>query len=471
MNQENDPKIIGKNLGAKPTGLPLAPDDVPAIGATGFYYVTPTDAWGEAGLSGRRNYFRLIILPIYILKELLKGVILSAAVFSLILMAIFAGQVMRDGIGPYTLARILPNFLPLICPFVLPLAIITGIIICYSRLTSDNEILAAYAGGIHPFWLMSPAFLVSVIAIFITLTLNEVTMLPAIRNIERLVVDDQANILRRMIARPGSFTVQTGSEYIAMSKPDPSQDPTGRAPLDITRFNIARPNHAAANFSWNPRYPFPAKRVVARDHAVHDFSESSGKELTLKMLVTRPIFSDLHPSDINKNFIVDGEFGEERITLGGRPNVTIHANRTAFWPILMLSETRREAQNRISEMEASGKRIEELPAAQRAEMEDILRRLTRLIADRTATINMRLALCFSCLAFAILGIPLGMRTRSTLASAFAAGIITSGVYFLMLKSAEIQSSRGMFPFWFIWIPDALVVLLGLFLWVWNSRRG
>ncbi len=468
MDKKGGLRIVGKNP-AGPQTPQLGPDGEPALGATGFYYVTPADAWDDPSFTGRRRYTRLITLPVYIWRELLKGVLLATAVFSAILMAVFAGQVMRDGIGPYTLMQVLPNFIPLICPFVLPLAIVTGIIICYSRLAKDNEIMAAYAGGVNPFWLMLPALLTSVIAIFITLTLNEVALLPAIRNIEKLVIDDQANILHRMITRPGNITVQAGNEYVAMSKLDPSRDPEDRAALDITRFASATAE-TPENAIWDRRYPFPAKRVVARDHEVQDFSDVGDAEMVLKMLVSKPVFQDLHLTDINRTFIADGESGEERLILGGRPHVTIHANRSSFWPILMLSQTRREAEDRLAEMNQSGNRIEDMPDNQRANVEHMRRRLNSLVMNRTSEINMRLALCFSCLAFAVLGIPLGMRTRGTLVSSFVTGIVVAGVYFLALKSAEAQVAKGLLPYYVIWVPDLVVVLLGVLLWLASSRR-
>lgn len=467
MDNKGGLRIVGKSQGDKP---PI-PEDAQALGATGFYYVTPSDAWDDTTLSGRRVYSRLVTLPAYILRELLKGVILSTAVFSVILMAVFAGQVMRDGIGTYTMALVLPNFIPLICPFVLPLAIITGILICYSRLAKDNEILAAYAGGVNPFWLMLPALLTSVVAIFITLTLNEVALLPAINNIERLVIEDQGNILRRMISRPGNLTIQTGDEWVAMSKLDPARDPTGegRASLDITRFMTAGPEQAGKGFPWDPRYPFPSKRVVARDHRIQDFSSTGGDEMTMKMLVGKPIFQDLHVSDINRTFIADGEAGEERISMGGKPNVTIHSNRSAFWPILMLAETRRTAEERLRELNAIDPA--DLTESQRESTVFMQSRQIHIVRSRTAEINMRLSLCFSCLAFAILGIPLGMRTRGSLVASFVWGIATAGVYFLTLKSAEAQVSRGHMPFWVIWIPDIMVVVIGVILWFFNTRRS
>ena len=465
MENKGGFRIVGKNQ----TSRSPMPDETPALGATGFYYISPTDAWDDTTLSGRRVYSRLVTLPAYILRELLKGVILSTAVFSVILMAVFAGQVLRDGIGPYTLAMVLPNFLPLICPFVLPLAIITGILICYSRLSKDNEILAAYAGGINPFWLMMPALLVSVLAIFITLTLNEVAMHPAILRIERLVIDDQHNILRRMISRPGNITVPTGDEFVTMSKLDPSRSPDGRqASLDITRFAIPGPEAADDKFKWDPAYPYPAKRVVARDHLMQDSTDEAGEEMTLKMLVTKPIFQDLNLYDINRTFIANSESGEERIVLGGRPNVTIHANRSSFWPILMLSNNRRLAEGRLAEI--AGYDMATLPQEQRDTLMAVRRQQERIVQNRTSEINMRLALCFSCLAFAVLGIPLGMRTRGTLIASFAWGIGTAGAFFLALKSAESQASRGLLPFWTIWIPDVLVILIGVALWFVNTRR-
>ncbi len=468
MDNKGGLRIVGKTPEAKTA--PVGPDGEQMLGATGFYYVAPSDAWDDPAFSGRRRFTRLVTLPSYIWRELLKGVLMAAAVFSVILMAVFAGQVMRDGIGPYTLARVLPNFIPLICPFVLPLAIVTGIIICYSRLAKDNEIMAAYAGGVNPFWLMLPAILTSVIAIFVTLAMNETALLPAIRNIERLVIDDQANILHRMITRPGNLSVQTGNEWVAMSKLDPSRDPAGRAALDITRFAIPDRSQAGANFPWDPHYPYPAKRVVARDHEVEDFSDSGSTELVLKMLVSKPVFQDLHLSDINRSFIADGESGEERLIMSGKPNVTIHANRTSFWPPSELAKSRREAEDWLHKHEASADKIAAMPESQRNALESDKARRLSVIRNRTAEINMRLALCFSCLAFAFLGIPLGMRTRGTLVASFATGIVVTGIYFLALKSAETQVSRDLLPYWVIWIPDAVVAVLGIILWLNSSRR-
>lgn len=467
MDSKGGFRIVGKSQGERPSseaqGKSMEQDLMP----TGFHYLTPEP---DDTLSGRRSYSHMVILPMYILRELLKGVILSAAVFSIILIAFFASQVMRDGIGVYTMAKVLPNFLPLICPFVLPLAIITGILICYSRLSKDNEILAAYAGGVAPIWLMLPAIMTSIIAIFITLTLNEVALLPAIRNIERLVTEDQVNILRHMIQRPGNITVQAGEEYLAMSKLDPARDPLGRASLDITRFAVATPEIPKEEGSiWSPFFPHPTKRMVARDHEVQDFSDDDAREMTMKMHVTKPILQDLHISDINRSFIAYGESGEERIVLGGRPDVTIHSNRSSFWPILMLSDTRRDAENKIRELEAIN--MESLPATQREAAARMLIRQREIVTDRTGEINMRLALSFSCLAFAALGIPLGMRTRGSLVNSFVWGIATAGIFFLALKSAEMQVSRGILPYWIIWIPDLLVVVTGIVLWFVNTRRS
>ncbi|MDR1519153.1 MAG: LptF/LptG family permease [Planctomycetota bacterium] len=454
---------------AKTAGIRPAAGRDDDLGATGFYYVAPAGNW-EENLAGKRSYSHLIILPAYIWRELIKGVILSIAVFSLILMAVFAGQVMRDGIGPHTLALILPNFLPLICPFVLPLAIITGIIICYSRLSRDNEILAAYAGGAHPLWVMLPAILTSIIAIFVTLSLNESALMPAIGNIERLVIEDQADILRRMLSRPGNITVQAGGEYLAMSKLPPSAIDGQRAVINITRFVRQPAGEAAADFAWNPAFPYPAKRMVARDHQLQDMRGDAADRLVLKMLVTKPVFQDLHPSKINKTFIADGASGEERIVMGGRPSVTIHSNRSSFWPILKLSSDRREGNNDIKEMEAALERLDGLAAEQRAQMENRLAGLRKRVATRTSEINMRLALCFSCLAFAVIGIPLGLRAKGTLASSFAIGIAVSGLYFLALKTLQHRVGDGLAPYWVIWLPDAVVMLAGIVLWLTDSRR-
>ncbi|MCC8191254.1 MAG: hypothetical protein LIP77_11585, partial [Planctomycetes bacterium] len=74
------------------------------------------------------------------------------------------------------------------------------------------------------------------------------------------------------------------------------------------------------------------------------------------------------------------------------------------------------------------------------------------------------------LASAVLGLPLGRRTRRTMVASCVVGLIPTGVYFLALKSAEAQVSRGLLPFWVIWIPDVVVVVVGVGLWFLGSRR-
>ncbi|MDR0361309.1 MAG: LptF/LptG family permease [Planctomycetota bacterium] len=444
--------------------LSASPPDAPP-GATGFYYIIPGSEWEYSAGATRRSFGMLFLLPSYIMRELIKGVVLATAVFSVILMGVFAGQVLKDGIGAYTMAKVIPNFIPLICPFVLPLGIITGILLCYSRLAKDNEIMAAYAGGVGPIWLMVPALLVSIVAIFITLTLNEIAIMPAINRIERLIVEDQADILMRMMTRPGNITVPAGDEFLSMSKLDPAGDAHGRSALDITRFSRADNKEGSI---WDHRYPYPTKRIVSRDHEVRDFSEDGVNQLVLKMSIFKPVFQDLHEDNIDRSFIADSESGEERVVLANRPNTSINARRTTFWPILMLSDTRREAMERMAEMDAAGKRIENLPETQRRDAEERYARLGRVVRHRTAEINMRLALAFSCFAFAILGIPLGMRTRGSMATSFATGIAVSAIYFLLLKSGEMQVSRGLLPYWAIWIPDVLMLLYGSLLWRKNT---
>ena len=430
-------------------------------GATGFYYITPGDEWDDT--PSRRGSFRMLMtLNGYILRELVKGVLMSTAVFSVIIIGVFSGQVIRDGVGPVTLLKVMPNFMPLICPFVLPLAIITGILICYSRLARDNEITASYAGGIGPFWIIFPSFLVAVFAIFITLTLNEVAMLPAMRGIEKMIAEDQANILMRMMTRPGNITVQASDEYIAMSKLEPERDPEHRSALDATRF--VNPYPAAPAEGWNPAYPYPTKRVVARDHSIHDFSDGKSGELALKLAIIKPIFQDLHSTDINKIFIAYSDYGEEQVVLNRHGRVSFNSNRASYWPILMLVDTRRAAEERLAGLKATLLKAVGLQPAQVTAVGKMVAEEEKLIRSRTADINMRLALCFSCFAFAVMGIPLGMRTKGSAANSFATGIAMSAVYFLALRFADMQVSDGFLPYWIIWLPDALVAAIGLVMW-------
>ncbi len=253
-----------------------------------------------------KTFVMLTVLPRYVWNELIVGLLLTTALFSVVLLCVFAAQVLDDGVRLYTLFKIFPSFLPLIMQFIFPVSLLTSIILCYSRLSRDNEIMAACAAGINPLWLMTPALICAVISVFINLIVNDLAVGPALKNIEFLVKVDITESKRHMIGKYANFTLLDGKEYIAISRLNTNRNSTSPSILSITRFS--KPTYKETG-NWNPNYPFPVKRLIARDHTVHDPLKGGGQELAIKITVLKPVFQELHQYNIDKAIVSYGESG------------------------------------------------------------------------------------------------------------------------------------------------------------------
>src|SRR6185369_15803458 len=95
-----------------------------------------------------------------ILVELIKVFFVAlVALTGLILIAGIVSEAMRNGFGPAQIAIIIPLLLPSLIPYTVPTTTLFATCIVYGRLSSDNEILALKAAGIHMRHVMLPALI------------------------------------------------------------------------------------------------------------------------------------------------------------------------------------------------------------------------------------------------------------------------------------------------------------------------
>src|SRR6185503_442713 len=80
-------------------------------------------------------------------------------------------------------------------------------------------------------------------------------------------------------------------------------------------------------------------------------------------------------------------------------------------------------------------------------------------------INKRFSFPFSCLAFAIIGVPLGVTAhRRETSIGFAMGLIVATTYFLFVILGDtLRGNPQMHPELLVWFPNLLFIVLGLLL--------
>ncbi len=144
----------------------------------------------------------------YILIELWRLILLTTVV--LVTVISFAALIKPLADGKLTPGETLKFMLLAMVPmlqYALPFAAGFGATIAYHRLSSDNEVTAAHAGGISHRAMLMPALLSGVVLAGVMLLLNQLVMPTFLRAMEQMVTRDVTKILMASMQRGDSVPV------------------------------------------------------------------------------------------------------------------------------------------------------------------------------------------------------------------------------------------------------------------------
>jgi lipopolysaccharide export system permease protein len=126
------------------------------------------------------------ILKTYVIREYLKPFLLGLSVFAFILfmgnMAQLVKMVFTQRVEAIVALKLLLYLIPFIASYSFPMAVLLSVLLAYSRLSSDNEIVAVKASGINPASLILPCVLLSLLLslLCVTVAYREFPRLPAL---------------------------------------------------------------------------------------------------------------------------------------------------------------------------------------------------------------------------------------------------------------------------------------------------
>jgi lipopolysaccharide export system permease protein len=115
-----------------------------------------------------RNYIvRECILPFIIALGVLTCVFLLGHLIQL------TNLVINKGVPLFVVSKVFVLLIPLLLGYTLPIASLFAIIVAFSRLSADNEILAMRASGIHILRLLVPLLMLGIVISLFSLILND----------------------------------------------------------------------------------------------------------------------------------------------------------------------------------------------------------------------------------------------------------------------------------------------------------
>ena len=355
----------------------------------------------------------------FVSRELLVNVLFAIAILSLVLVV---GNIFRkllpllvnhDVPVEYLLAFIAYVF-PFSLIFTIPWGLLTAILLVFGRLSADNELIALRSNGVSVPRVAVSLGVIALVCTALCLWLT-VQVSPATQKKLRSTIFDLAT--RDPMALFGRDQVidQFPGRKIYVGKKE------GNKLENITVFELDQKS-------------MPLRVTFARTGMLE--ADLDNKRILMHLYNARYQQRDeKDPSDLRK--IKDG--------------ISMHEGTLP----ISLDELYEKEKKRPSRSAMS---IEQL-------LDQLQSESTRERSESRTEINERFSFPFACVAFAIIGVPLGVTAhRRETSIGFAMGLIVAVAYFLFVIIADtLRGNPKVHPEFLIWVPNVLFIVLGVFL--------
>ncbi|HEX8169514.1 MAG TPA: LPS export ABC transporter permease LptG [Thermoanaerobaculia bacterium] len=396
------------------------------------------------------------ILTRYILKEMFGPTALGFAFYtSIILMQkLFdmAGMIIRRSLSGAAVGKLLLYSLPHIIVLTVPMSLLFGILIAIGRLSSDSEIVAMRALGISTRTIYRPVFLFSLAIFLLNLYLINFVMPRGNQQFVALRADLTMSSAEKVI-KPRVFYDQYENLMIYVNDVDPA---TGQ---------------------W--------KGVFVADSRGEEARDPSTPQQMANHIATAPQQED------DDAAILSQRSGAQRVIIARTGNLSVIRPSKEIWMNLSGAETHiwdprrpdrydhtRNESQRIRLPDIGGdfssnqlaRSLREMNLRELIEEERTLR-TSKHTEDAFARnlarveIHKKFAIPFACIAFGVLGLPLGITNRrGGKSSGFSLSIAIILFYYVMMNNGEHLAATGkVSPAVGMWSANAILLILGMFL--------
>ena len=400
------------------------------------------------------------ILQRYVLKELIGPTILGLLVFTFLLLIrqIFrlADFLLNSGIRARLVFELLGSYLPALLSITIPMAFLVGVLLSAGRLSQDNEIKAMRVVGVNLFWIFLPVLIVaavlSAIMFWANMSLMPQMALQASDRRYQLQFEVMANL------EPGRFYDQLDTADSAAVLFFPRRDPVTGKMLDVNlKVETRRDTFGGA--------PVAPKTVATSAEAsqTSNTATSDQKKMNKILIMAAQGGIESHP--------------EQRLIQLHLFDGSIHVNEPSTphnYTLFEFTQLTKDLYPEIDDLEGGvyDKAAEEMTL-------DELRQQIKTYTlagkrGRLAKVEMdqRFSIPLACLAFALIGFPLGIYMRPSGKSAgFAIAISLIFIYYWLLKwGSSLGKQGGELSTLIIFSPNIILSVLGLILIIRMVRR-
>ena len=373
----------------------------------------------------------------YLVRELAVAIGLSVGVFAFVLLL---GQVIEQlqrllalhGMSILTVFKLLPLLLPYVLMFSLPMGVMTAMMLVFGKLSADNELTALRASGLSLMQLIWPAFLMAACLSFFCLFLNT-TLAPWCK------VRFKDNLLMAVLSDPHKLLREKDTMAF------------GNIRINVDRIRGNRAENI--RIFW-----LDDKGKVDKELRALSGTLSSD-------LATRKVFIDLKEVKVEIHDEADPTNPAKVRTGMEAGSYTLEMDASNI--INQGSMVKKNSDLTLAELiDSIGQEREAMKLG--TDLAKARRHMWSMLLDAEKRVSWALA----CFVFALLSIPLGIRThrRETTANAAIALLLVAVYYFLTgFSGAWEDRSIALATMW-LWLPNVLFAIVGSCL-LWRVSRA
>ena len=347
-----------------------------------------------------RSYIlRETIIPFFLALSVLTCVFLLGNLIKL------TDLVINKGVALSTIGRVFLLYIPVLIGYTLPIACLVSIILTFSRFSSDNEILALRACGVHLGRLLTPLIIVGIIVSLLSIVLNE-RVIPYANTEQHKLLKSLGASNPTALLEAGMFIHAFNGQIIFIHKIEDNE---------LSNITIYQPQPDGR----------PTRTIIARRG---EFTSVPGKnQIKLKL--------------------VDGTSDEPNLA---NPESFYKLNFKSYFMTLDLSKDEKKLEKKPKGMSFN-------------ELKSEITKLERLLVD-TARLKTeyfrKITWSFSPLAFILIGFPIAVITHRREKSAnIVLAIICAALYYLVSLGCEALSIKSVAPPAIImWTPNIITLL-------------
>lgn len=381
----------------------------------------------------------------YILAEIIKIFVVALIALTLLILLIGVGRtLLREGLGPFAIVKLLPFVLPISLQFAFPATALFAVSCVYGRMAGDGEVATVKASGISPMKILQPAFVFAFLLSPIAVYMSDLAVSWGRPGVNRVVMLSIEDIVYRKMRSQLSYTDDRFSIHVRNVNGRRLAYPTVNVHSGGTHMNLrAREGKLTLDAENETLLLELTDTRWDRGGSLQGIWDGTTRiPVPLSRTLRTPSQSETRPSELPLRVIGLERLRQESRSIAATGELAAH---TAFSILTSRSEEiiGPAGQNKVAQLEASKKRS------------------TRLRIEPWR----RWAEGFSCFFFVFIGAPLAMIARAsdywtTFGRCFLPTLL---LYYPLFILGLNQAKDGAIPPYGVWLGNVALAGIGLIL--------